>query len=149
MAATSLASGGARPTASADPIDALRRRFAADLGEARQARRQGDVDEAWRLLEEAHVLSQSFAGLHVRSHVAMLGLAVQLRDPREIAGQAIRIVLAAPASLAGRFPPGNTGRAHVRLLERMPVDPPVQALLDGARRRDRRRGPIPTAGGGS
>ncbi|HEY4609414.1 MAG TPA: DUF3703 domain-containing protein, partial [Ilumatobacteraceae bacterium] len=40
---------------------------------ARFARSQGDAAREWHHLERAHILSQPRAGLHLRTHVAMLG----------------------------------------------------------------------------
>ena len=83
-----------------------------------------DPEPFWELLAEAHVLSQPFAWLHIRTHVEMLRLALRTRDVREIRGQAIRLVLAGPGSLTGRYPTGNSGRSNVSMFEPMPVGPP-------------------------
>lgn len=104
---------------------ATRDRFEQEL---RSARSQ-PASEAWAALERAHVLSQPWAGPHVRSHVAMLRLAVRVRDPREVLGQVVRALLAGPASLAGRIPTGNDGRARTPLTARQPVDPELAELL--------------------
>ncbi len=82
-----------------------------------------DPEPFWEGLEEAHVLSQPFAWLHIRTHAAMFWLAIRTRDSREIRGQAIRLVLAGPGSLTGRYPEGNSGRSNVSMFEPMPVRP--------------------------
>ena len=89
-----------------------------------------DNDAAWAALERAHILSQPWAGPHVRCHVAMLVLACRTRDLREVAGQLYRTVLAGPGSLAGRIPVGNSGRARVSAFRAMPVPSDLAALLD-------------------
>ncbi len=75
----------------------------------------------WAHLERAHILSQPYPWLHTHNHIAMFALAVSQRDRREALGQFVRIVVAAPGSLAGLAPEGNTGRAAVGLRTPMPV----------------------------
>ncbi|MFN0026708.1 MAG: DUF3703 domain-containing protein [Acidimicrobiales bacterium] len=104
-------------------------RLAADLAGARSSARMGDSAQAWRLLEEAHILSQPWARPHVRVHVAMAGRGWRLRDRHEVLGQLLRIVVAGPGSLTGRYPEGNTGRASVPATAPMPVPEELRALL--------------------
>ncbi len=82
-----------------------------------------DPEPFWEGLTEAPVQSQSFAWPHLPTHAAMLRIAIRTRDNREIRGQAIRLVLAGPGSLSGRYPEGNSGRSNVSMLEPMPVRP--------------------------
>ena len=107
--------------------------ISADRAAARAARQAGDMDEAWRLLERTHILSQPWAWPHVRSHLDMLVLAVHARDRREIVGQIVRTLVAGPGSAVGRYPLGNTGRADVPATQPMPVPADLAELLDGAR----------------
>lgn len=93
------------------------------------ARRAGDPDVRWRHLERAHVVSQPHAWLHTRNHVAMFSLAVRQRDRREALGQVVRIIVAAPGSLTGRFPDGNTGRVAAGLMTPMPLPADLAAAL--------------------
>jgi len=101
------------------------------------ARRASDIDTAWRLLEDAHVLSQPWAVAHVGVHWAMLRAAFAQRDGAEVRGQVLRLVVAGPGSLVGRYPVGNTGRAHVAATAPMPVRPDLAAMLSRAGRRTR------------
>jgi len=103
----------------------------ADRRAARTARVAGDLEEAWRLLERTHILSQPWAWPHVRSHLDMLRLAVHVRDRREILGQIVRTLVAGPGSAAGRYPLGNTGRANVPATRPMPVPGDLAELLSG------------------
>jgi hypothetical protein len=75
----------------------------------------GDVAAAWRHLERAHLIAQPFAAAHVGSHLAMARLGLQTRDRGEVLGQIVRVLLAGPASLTGRIPVGNVGRAATPL----------------------------------
>lgn len=85
--------------------------------------------EAWEVLAEAHILSQPWAGVHVRTHVEMLRLAIRSRDRREFVGQAMRLVVAGPGSLSGRYPTGNSGRSNISMFQPMPVPPELASLL--------------------
>lgn len=80
-------------------------------------------DQRWRHLERAHILSQPHPWLHTRNHIAMLNLALRQHDRREAIGQVIRVIVAAPGSLTGRYPEGNTGRTSVGLTAPMPIPP--------------------------
>ena len=97
---------------------------------AASARRQGDPALEWHHLERAHILSQPMAVPHIRTHVDMLGYAVHRRDPRELAGQLFRLVVAGPGSLTGRYPVGNTGGANVSAFRPMPIPDDLRPLLE-------------------
>jgi hypothetical protein len=101
----------------------------ADRRAARTARDAGNPDEAWRLLERTHILSQPWAWPHVRSHIDMLRLAVHARDRREVVGQLLRTLVAGPGSAAGRYPLGNTGRSNVPATQPMPLPEDLDELL--------------------
>jgi hypothetical protein len=108
---------------------AIASRIDEDRRGARAAHDRGDAATAWHLLEETHILSQPWAGPHVRSHIDMLRLAVRTRDPREVLGQLLRIAVAGPGSTTGRYPLGNTGRARVPATRPMAVPADLAELL--------------------
>lgn len=108
----------------------VRERIATNLTEARAARQQGDWDHCWHLLEDAHVLSQPWARPHVRVHWAMLVAGWQAGDIREVSGQVLRLVVGGPASAAGRYPAGNTGRARVPATQSLPIRPDLAEILE-------------------
>ena len=85
--------------------------------------------DPWPALERAHIASQPWAWPHLRVHAAMFRLAWRERDRREIAGQAIRLAVAGPGSLANRYPPGNTGRTTMGLTEHGPIPADLADLL--------------------
>ena len=88
------------------------------------ARRQvanGHVTEGWRHLQRAHILAQPDATIHIGSHIAMLRHGIIEKDAEEVVGQALRALLAGPASLTGRVPTGNDGRARTPLSNRMAI----------------------------
>jgi hypothetical protein len=109
----------------------LRTAWSAELGAARAARSTGDTHGEWSHLERAHILSQPMAGAHVRTHAAMFGAAIRRRDRHELLGQLFRIVVAAPGSITGKYPVGNTGGADVSAFAPMPIPDDLRALLPG------------------
>ena len=111
---------------------ALRERWADERAAARSARQRNDLDDEWRLLERAHVLSQPLAAAHVRTHLSMLGYGIRRRDRREIVGQLARLVVAAPGTWTGRYPVGNTGGANVSALQPMPIPDDLLSVLSGS-----------------
>jgi hypothetical protein len=98
--------------------------------EMASAHAAGDPDARWTHLERAHIVSQPYPLLHTRNHIAMLTLAVTQRDRREAFGQVIRIIVAAPGSLTGRYPEGNTGRTAAGLLTPMSIPADLAAELE-------------------
>ena len=99
--------------------EAARRRLEECLEEATLAAAVGDSTRMWRMLEDAHVLSQPSGYQHVRVHIRML------------LGQVVRLLVAAPGSWSGRYPVGNTGRAGVPVTQEMPIRPDLEVLLGG------------------
>lgn len=100
--------------------------------EAQMHEQRGDSAMAWSCLGDAHVLSQPWAVPHVAVHRAMLGLGWRSGSVREVLGQLVRLIAAGPASVAGRFPLGNSGRADVSAFAPAPVREDLAALLDRA-----------------
>jgi Protein of unknown function (DUF3703) len=110
----------------------LRAAWAAEHASARTHRASGDITSEWHHLERAHVLSQPIATAHVRTHLAMLAYGVRRRDRREVAGQLVRLMVAGPGSLTGRYPVGNTGGANISALAVLPIPDDLRLPL-GAR----------------
>lgn len=103
-----------------------------ELALAAQRRARGELAGAWAALERAHVLSQPRPWLHVVSHWHMLVLGAETFDLREVVGQLVRLVVAAPGSALGRAPTGNTGRARVGLFSAMAIEPALADRLQRA-----------------
>jgi hypothetical protein len=119
----------------ARPTEEIRTRLQQNLIESRQARKSKDFDRCWTLLEDAHVLSQPWARLHVRVHGSMFVAAMAQRDVCEVRGQLSRIAVAGPGSLSGRYPTGNTGRARVPATQPMPIVGELAEVLQRAGQR--------------
>jgi hypothetical protein len=113
----------------------IRKTINRKLTEAREARMFKNFDRCWSLLEDAHVLSQPWAWLHVRVHGSMFVAAVMQRDVREVRGQLSRIAVAGPGSLSGRYATGNTGRARVPATQPMPIAGELAEVLQRAGQR--------------
>jgi hypothetical protein len=126
---TTRASGPDRSVA-ASRRSGLRAAWSDERAAARAARERGDVAAEWRHLERAHILSQPIAGAHVRTHLAMLAYAFRRRDPHEIVGQVLRVIVAGPGSWTGRYPAGNTGGANVSAFQPMPVPDDLRTILE-------------------
>jgi hypothetical protein len=92
------------------------------------ARDTADDSEPWAHLERAHIITQPYPWPHTRNHVAMLALALRQHDRREALGQIARIIVAAPGSLSGRYPEGNTGRTRAGLMTPMPIPDDLATL---------------------
>src|SRR4051812_1427470 len=110
-------------------------RFAWESERAASAasRAKGDARAEWTHLERAHILSQPMAGPHVRTHLSMLGYAMRHRNRREIVGQLVRVLVAAPGSWSGRYPVGNTGGADVSALLPLPIPDDLVPILEAHR----------------
>jgi hypothetical protein len=63
----------------------------------------------------------------------MLRHALRVRDGREAVGQLLRIVVAGPGSLVGKYPPGNTGRTTMGLTEVADLPADLAAILSAPR----------------
>lgn len=102
---------------------------------AMEARRAGRLDDAFRLLERAHVIGQHGIGPHLLAHWEMLRVGWLRRDLREVAGQILRLALVVPGTAVGRLPEGNTGGADVSAFRPMQIDDALREELaegDGA-----------------
>jgi hypothetical protein len=107
----------------------LREVIADEMASYAVARMQGDTVAAWRALERTHILSQSYLGLHLANHCAMLCFAARERDVREIVGQILRLALAPLGAISGHTPTGNTGRSNVSAFAPMEVPADILAIL--------------------
>ncbi len=100
------------------------------IAEAADRAEKAEYEAAWARLCEAHILSQPDPKWHTIVHWHMLSLGCSQRSAREIVGQVARLILAAPGSLSGRYPLGNTGRSDVSMFAPMPVSPEIKKLSE-------------------
>jgi hypothetical protein len=106
----------------------LRHAYDAEMAAARAARLAANIDLAFHHLERAHILSQRHTLQHVYVHWLMLRLGASTQAWHEVAGQVRRMVAAAIFSRVW-VPVGNTGRAHVRATEPMPIPEDLREKL--------------------
>ncbi len=93
------------------------------------ARIKGDLNLAFYHYERAHILSQKYTVLHIRSHLGMLYVGYLRKDLREIFGQCVRVFAALIFSKLW-VPIGNTGGANVSALKSMPIPDDLKPLLN-------------------
>ena len=114
------------------PPRAIRTALTDQLTASQTAFDQRDPASGWHHLERAHVLSQPWAMPHIRVHRVMLRRGFKTGDRKEVVGQFVRIIVAGPGSLLGRYPVGNSGRARVSAMKPMPLEEDLAALLETA-----------------
>ncbi|MBG53068.1 MAG: DUF3703 domain-containing protein [Parvibaculaceae bacterium] len=105
--------------------------FSQEMSLAKDAYSRDQLDEAFHLLERAHILGQRYITTHFTSHWWMLKIGIRKTDWREIRGQVLRIIAVIPGYLFGWVPKGNTGGAGVSALKPMPIPDDLAALLKG------------------
>lgn len=108
----------------------LKEAFEREMDEAQRLYRDGQLDQAFKHLETAHVLGQRRVVPHVRSHWLMLKVGLHRRSAPEVFGQAVRIVLGALGSAVGVVPVGNTGGINISMFKRLPIEPDIAGILD-------------------
>ena len=90
----------------------------------------GDLEQAFRHLERAHVIGQTSVGAHAKAHWLMLVLEVRRKRVGASLGQAIRLVLGIVGSAVGVVPTGNTGGTDISMFKRLPIAPELRAIIE-------------------
>ena len=108
----------------------LRNHFENELQLSETAFGKKELQRAWRHLERAHVLGQSFPIEHTRAHWHMLQFAIRIKNVKEILGQLPRLLVGGIKSFVGEIPVGNTGGANVPPLKPMEIPEDLKAILD-------------------
>lgn len=111
-------------------MNKVKQHFEVEITTAKKLILTGDFNNSWKHLENAHILSQRYALLHFKSHIAMLNYAIYKKDKREIVGQIIRLFFAIPSSLFKIAPFGNTGGANVNMFKSMPISNELKEILN-------------------
>lgn len=84
---------------------------------------------AWRHLERAHVVGQSFAWPHTYVHWKMLLFGIKIKNRKEILGQIPRLLVGGIKSFVGKVPLGNTGGANIPPLKPLEIEPEIQEIF--------------------
>ena len=100
-----------------------------ELRAAAAAEASGDAAASFRHLERAHVLGQASTVQHVRAHYHMLMWGIRQRRMDEVAGQVLRVIVAAMKTAIKRVPVGNTGGTNVGPFQVMPVPKDLAEII--------------------
>lgn len=100
-----------------------------ELALAESLKAGGDYHSAFSLLERAQFLGQASTYQHTRIHWRVFKIAINLRSPREIWGQIVRIVGASTKTPFGIYPRGNTGGANVWFFKTLPIPEDSQEII--------------------
>lgn len=102
---------------------------------SRRAMRNRNPKNAFKHLENAHVLGQLSTYWHTRVHWLMFVWAWQQHDFRELRGQTARLVGAITKTAIGLLPTGNTGGSNVSAFKPMPLSTKHHSIIARARQR--------------
>lgn len=91
---------------------------------------QKHYQQAWRHLERAHILGQSYPVEHTSVHWKMLLFGFHIKNWHEVLGQVPRLLVGGVKSFVGTIPVGNTGGANVPPLRPMEIPEDLQRILD-------------------
>jgi len=91
---------------------------------------KGNLQVAWRHLERAHILGQSWPREHNYSHWLMLKFGIHIKDTKEVLGQIPRLIIGGVKSFVGNIPVGNTGGANVPPLKPMEIPDDIKRLIE-------------------
>ena len=109
----------------------LQEHFNAELRTAKTAIATQDFETAWIALQRAHILGQRDVSAHTVAHWNMLKLAWKQRDFREVRGQIMPVLIAAPLTLLyGQFRYLRGGKANVNALEQMSIPEDIRQILN-------------------
>lgn len=103
--------------------------FYKHIEKAKELIKLGRLDEAFSVLEIAHVLGQRSIIPHTVSHLYMLRIGLLKRDVREILGQLFRIPTGMIGSAVGISPIGNTGGSNVSPFKQMKISEEIKELM--------------------
>ena len=109
----------------------VRAHFNTELRRANSAISAQDFETAWTALQRAHILGQRDTIAHTIVHWKMLKLAWKQRDFREVRGQLLPVLIAAPLTLLyGQIRALRGGKANVSDSEQMAVPEDIQQILN-------------------
>lgn len=90
---------------------------------------KGNLHDAWRRLERAHIIGQSWPKEHSYTHWLMLKFGLKIKNTKEIIGQVPRLLFGGVKSFVGKIPVGNTGGANVHPLRPMEIPEDLQKMI--------------------
>ena len=109
--------------------DSLRPFYEAELQLYRRAYAVGNLSEAWKHLERAHIIGQKYPVTHSYVHWKMLQFGFRIKSGKEILGQIPRLLIGGVKSFVGKVPVGNPGGANVPPLRPFPIDQEIRDIF--------------------
>ena len=103
--------------------------FDHEITSAKKLIQQRDYSNAFKHLERAHVLGQSYVIMHTISHYYMLLIGFKTFNIKEIIGQIVRLPLGVIGSAFNIIPVGNTGGSNVNPFKAMVVSQDLKKLM--------------------
>lgn len=89
----------------------------------------GNLNNAWRHLERAHILGQKYPYAHTFVHWKMLSFGLKIKSGKEVFGQLPRLFFGGVKSFVGKIPVGNPGGANVSALKSFPIEKDLQDIF--------------------
>ena len=90
---------------------------------------RGNLPDAWRHLERAHIISQAWCKQHTYTHWRMLRFGFKIKNWKEVLGQLPRLLFGGIKSFVGIIPVGNTGGSNVPPLRVMEIPEDLEKML--------------------
>ncbi len=92
----------------------------------------GNLQNAWKHLERAHIIGQRYPYTHSYVHWKMLLFGFKIKSIKEIAGQIPRLFVGGVKSFVGKVPVGNPGGSNVPPLKSFPIEPDLLEIFEQA-----------------
>lgn len=89
----------------------------------------GNLKNAWKHLERAHIIGQRYPYAHTFVHWKMLQFGIKIKSRKEIIGQIPRLIFGGVKSFVGKVPVGNPGGANVPPLKPFPIEKDLQDIF--------------------
>jgi hypothetical protein len=89
----------------------------------------GNLSQAWKHLERAHIIGQQYPFAHSYVHWKMLQFGFKIKSRKEIFGQIPRLGFGGVKSFLGVIPVGNPGGANVPPLKPFPIEDDLQEMF--------------------
>lgn len=99
---------------------------------AKSKRLEGNIEEEFKHLENAHVLGQNSTWYHVKVHCLMFAWGMRQKSIKEVFGQLLRIVGAATKTALKLVPAGNTGGSNISPFKPLPLSKEHAQIIERA-----------------
>lgn len=113
--------------------ESLKPYYDTELVDYKNAYTAGNLAEAWRHLERAHIIGQRYPYQHSFVHFKMLQFGIHIKSMREVLGQIPRLLVGGVKSFVGKIPVGNPGGADVPPMKPFPIEEEFKEIFRNAR----------------